>query len=170
MSWTDERVELLTKLWAEGLSASQIATELGGVTRNAVIGKVHRLGLSGRGKAPAQAKPRRAARQTRAPRRTVVQASVGNAALQQVFEEDADPVQLPQVRPTSMDSMVIPMEQRRSILTLSEVTCKWPVGDPGSEGFYFCGAKCDAGTPYCEAHARVAYQPASDRRRGGKSR
>ena len=52
MSWTEERVELLKKLWADGLSASQIAAELGGITRNAVIGKVHRLGLSGRAKSP----------------------------------------------------------------------------------------------------------------------
>src|SRR5674476_385108 len=58
MSWTDERVALLTKLWADGLSASQIAAELGGVTRNAVIGKVHRLGLSGRAKSPSSASPR----------------------------------------------------------------------------------------------------------------
>ena len=55
MSWTDDRVELLKKLWADGLSASQIAAELGGITRNAVIGKVHRLGLSGRAKSPAPA-------------------------------------------------------------------------------------------------------------------
>ena len=58
MSWTDERVELLKKLWADGLSASQIAAELGGITRNAVIGKVHRLGLSGRAKSPSSAAPR----------------------------------------------------------------------------------------------------------------
>ena len=169
MSWTEERVELLTKLWSEGLSASQIATELGGVTRNAVIGKVHRLGLSGRGKAPAQTKPRRS-RQTRAPRRTVVQSTVGNVALKQVYEEEADIETLPQVRQVSLETIVIPIEQRRSILTLNEQTCKWPIGDPGSDDFYFCGASCDTGSPYCEAHARIAYQPASDRRRDRKDR
>ena len=58
MGWTDERVELLKKLWADGLSASQIAAELGGITRNAVIGKVHRLGLSGRAKSPSSSAPR----------------------------------------------------------------------------------------------------------------
>ena len=57
MSWTDERVELLKKLWSDGLSASQIAAELGGITRNAVIGKVHRLGLSGRAKSSSSASP-----------------------------------------------------------------------------------------------------------------
>ena len=58
MTWTDERVETLKKLWTDGLSASQIAAELGGITRNAVIGKVHRLGLSGRAKSPSSAAPR----------------------------------------------------------------------------------------------------------------
>src|SRR5258707_1053279 len=65
MMWTDERVELLKKLWTDGLSASQIAAELGGITRNAVIGKVHRLGLSGRAKSPTSAAPR--PRKPRAP-------------------------------------------------------------------------------------------------------
>src|ERR1043165_8904037 len=59
ITWTDDRVELLKRLWADGLSASQIAGELGGITRNAVIGKVHRLGLSGRAKAPSSPRPRR---------------------------------------------------------------------------------------------------------------
>ena len=62
MSWTDERVELLKKLWSDGLSASQIAAELGGITRNAVIGKVHRLGLSGRAKSPSSSRRGRASR------------------------------------------------------------------------------------------------------------
>jgi GcrA cell cycle regulator len=66
MTWTDERVETLKRLWTDGLSASQIAAELGGITRNAVIGKVHRLGLSGRAKSPSSAAPR--ARQGRPPR------------------------------------------------------------------------------------------------------
>ena len=64
-TWTDDRVELLKKLWGDGLSASQIAGELGGITRNAVIGKVHRLGLSGRAKAPSSSVPRQ--RKPRAP-------------------------------------------------------------------------------------------------------
>ena len=83
MNWTDERVELLKKLWSEGLSASAIAAELGGVTRNAVIGKVHRLGLSGRAKAPSQ-QPQRRAKPTRAPSHPMRSASTfvrGNVAL-----------------------------------------------------------------------------------------
>jgi hypothetical protein len=82
MSWNDERVELLKKLWTDGLSASQIAGELGGVTRNAVIGKVHRLGLSGRAKAPSVSAPRVRKAVPRAPARPVSMPQMrGNTAL-----------------------------------------------------------------------------------------
>ena len=157
MSWTDERVELLKKLWADGLSASQIAGELGGITRNAVIGKVHRLGLSGRAKSPSSSAPR-----VRKPRSHMLRVSRpamrGNTALALAYEMDADldlePVQL-----------VIPVEQRRNLLELNEETCRWPVGDPATPEFYFCGGKSITGLPYCASHSRVAYQPAADRRR-----
>src|SRR5436309_13039421 len=86
MNWTDERVEMLKKLWADGLSASQIAAELGGITRNAVIGKVHRLGLSGRAKSPSSAAPR--PRKPRAhPHMLRVRSSMrGNTALAHAFD------------------------------------------------------------------------------------
>src|SRR5580700_2309548 len=102
MSWTDERVELLKKLWSDGLSASQIAAELGGITRNAVIGKVHRLGLSGRAKSTSTGAPR--------PRKA---------------------------RSPSM------MRIGRASIRGNTVTA----------------------LPYCAYHSRVAYQPATDRRR-----
>src|ERR1044072_9711300 len=82
MGWTEERVEMLKKLWSDGLSPSQIAAELGGITRNAVIGKVHRLGLSGRAKAPSSAAPRQ--RKPRAPThvfRTMRATMRGNTAI-----------------------------------------------------------------------------------------
>ena len=89
MNWTDERVELLKKLWADGLSASQIAAELGGITRNAVIGKVHRLGLSGRAKSPSSASPRpRKPRQTHMMR--VRPQMRGNTALAHAYAYDTD--------------------------------------------------------------------------------
>src|ERR1700741_3654370 len=92
MSWTDERVELLKKLWSDGLSASQIAAELGGITRNAVIGKVHRLGLSGRAKSPSSAAPRpRKARAHPHMLRVSRPAIRGNTALAQAFEYDIEP-------------------------------------------------------------------------------
>jgi len=158
MSWTDERVELLKKLWSDGLSASQIAGELGGITRNAVIGKVHRLGLSGRAKstsagAPRPRKPRSAAHMLRIGRAAIR----GNTALAHAYEvEEAEPQQI---------DNIIPIGQRRTLLELNEQTCRWPVGDPGSGDFFFCGGNTAAGLPYCAYHARVAYQPPSDRRR-----
>src|SRR5665213_2891489 len=146
MGWTDERVELLKKLWMEGFSASQIAAELGdGVTRNAVIGKVHRLKLSGRAK-PASAAPRaRTAPRSGAP-------MIGATALK--ISED---LQVEAYVPPQVQELFIPVEQRLSLLQLSEQTCKWPIGDPLLPEFYFCGQHSEDGKPYCDFHSRRAY-------------
>ena len=158
MSWTDERVETLKKLWAEGHSASQIAAELGGVTRNAVIGKVHRLGLAGRAKSPSSAaprprKPRAASHMMRVPRTSMR----GNTALAHAYDLDIEP------EPELIDN-VIPLGQRRSLLELTEETCRWPIGDPGTPDFFFCGGPTITSLPYCAYHSRVAYQPTNLRR------
>lgn len=159
MGWTDERVELLKKLWADGLSASQIAAELGGISRNAVIGKVHRLGLSGRAKSPSSAAPRpRKARSSGQMLRVSRPAMRGNTAL--AFEYEAEP---------EPELVEIPIEQRKTLLQLNEHTCRWPVGDPGSGDFYFCGGETASELPYCAYHSRIAYQPPSDRRRDKRS-
>ncbi|MGL4263736.1 MAG: GcrA family cell cycle regulator [Afipia sp.] len=159
ISWTDDRVEQLKKLWEAGLSASQIAAELGTITRNAVIGKVHRLGLSGRAKSPSSAAPRqRKVRPAQHMMRISRPVSRGNTALAHAFEVEAEP------DPIAYDN-VVPMSQRLSLLELNESTCHWPVGDPGSADFFFCGGKALTSLPYCAHHSRVAYQPASDRRR-----
>ncbi|MFK8253675.1 GcrA family cell cycle regulator [Ancylobacter terrae] len=169
MNWTDERVELLKKLWSEGLSASQIAAELGGITRNAVIGKVHRLGLSGRAKTVAVATPPRARKPrpagTPAPAapamrtRPMVQGNTALAASLQPMVE-IEPEDLP-----NPVAQVIPLAERCTILDLTEFTCRWPVGDPGTDNFYYCGSRSKTGLPYCAYHARIAYQPVQDRRR-----
>ena len=159
MSWTDERVELLKKLWSDGLSASQIAAELGGITRNAVIGKVHRLGLSGRAKSPSSTAPRqRKARAHPHMMRVARPAMRGNTALAQAYDYEVE------AEPELIDN-VIPIGQRRNILELTEETCRWPIGDPGQADFFFCGGRTITTLPYCAFHSRVAYQPASDRRR-----
>ena len=159
MSWTDERVELLKKLWSDGLSASQIAAELGGITRNAVIGKVHRLGLAGRAKSPGTAAPRtRKARATSPMLRISRPAVRGNTALAQLYETELDP------QPDLADN-VIPLGQRRTLLELTEETCRWPIGDPGTPEFFFCGGQTITSLPYCAHHSRIAYQPANLRRR-----
>ena len=158
MSWTDERVETLKKLWADGLSASQIAAELGGITRNAVIGKVHRLGLSGRAKSPSSAAPRPRKPRAGSHMLRVSRSSMrGNTALAHAYELDIEP------EPQLIDN-VIPLGQRRSLLELTEETCRWPIGDPGTADFFFCGGPAITSLPYCAYHSRVAYQPANARR------
>ena len=159
MSWTDERVELLKKLWSDGLSASQIAAELGSVTRNAVIGKVHRLGLSGRAKSPSSSAPRQ--RKPRAPSHVmrVSRPSMrGNTALAHAYDYDLEP------EPELIEN-VIPIGQRRTLLELTEATCRWPIGDPGTPEFFFCGGNTLTGLPYCAYHSRIAFQPPGERRR-----
>ena len=179
MSWTDERVETLKKMWGEGQSASQIAKELGGVTRNAVIGKVHRLGLSNRTGGATSAKPAakdkaasKAAPKTRdkaetaAPetppkpvvhiRRQIIPA--GQPLPPQPSANEISPEALASVREVEKKAKKI------SLMELTERTCKWPIGDPATDEFWFCGLAVKAGKPYCEAHVGVAFQPMSSRR------
>ncbi|TJZ81042.1 GcrA family cell cycle regulator [Paracoccus hibiscisoli] len=203
MSWTDDRVETLKRMWSEGQSASAIAKELGGVTRNAVIGKVHRLGLSNRNDeaeaapapapepAPAPApevKPAAAVRPAPAPAAPPRPEPVAAAPAQP--EPEAEPATQPafvpvprrpivpagqplppqpsanEISPEALAS-VREVEKRAKKLTLMELTertCKWPIGDPATEKFWFCGLPSVAGKPYCEAHVGVAFQPMSSRR------
>ena len=172
MSWTDERVETLKKMWAEGQSASQIAKELGGVTRNAVIGKVHRLGLSNRAgssapapeKKPAKPAPKKAAAKpaekvvevTVAPRKPIVPA--GQPLPPQPSANEISPEALATVREVEKGA------KRINLMELTERTCKWPIGDPATDDFWFCGLAVQQGKPYCEAHVGVAFQPMSNRR------
>ncbi|MBB4567411.1 GcrA family cell cycle regulator [Rhizobium leucaenae] len=171
MNWTDERVEKLKKLWSEGLSASQIAAQLGGVSRNAVIGKVHRLSLPGRAKAGGAATAARAPkRNTSAPRapnyasrvatRTVARQQ-GATMLKE--EVEIDTVHEIEYRPAA--NVVVPISRRLGLTELTERTCKWPVGDPLKDDFHFCGNDSPDSSPYCTYHQRLAYQPAHDRRR-----
>lgn len=155
MGWTEERVALLKKLWAEGLSASQIAKQLTGVTRNAVIGKVHRLGLAGRATPSRPAK-----RPVRINRPRVVGAATATTGARtrqppQPYIEPEKPV----LEPAVFDDGSI-----ATVLTLNDRMCKWPIGDPQDETFAFCGRNACSG-PYCAEHARHAYQPATKRNR-----
>jgi len=171
MSWTDERVELLRQLWLDGRSASQISAQLGlGVTRNAVIGKVHRLGLSGRTKSSAPAAPR--VRQRTAPlhRPSVVHRSsgVGRGVGHAVRGNTAlalDTEHLMDMEPVAFDDVVVPISLRVSIVELKESMCRWPLGDPTSPEFRYCGSQSAGPGPYCMPHGKMAYQPAQDRRR-----
>lgn len=159
MAWTEDRVEILTKLWAEGLSASQIAKELGEVTRNAVIGKVHRLGLSGR------AKP---SNPTKKPTRKATAARTRAARLPSAPRKQRSTISVPPP-PPPIEAKPMANGKYATILTIRDHMCKWPIGDPSTSEFRFCGRKTeDKDEPYCTAHSRVAYQPS--RRRGGSVR
>lgn len=169
MNWTDERVEMLRKLWSEGLSASQIAAQLGGVSRNAVIGKVHRLKLSARGRATAAPARQKKTAQGSSGAKVAARAAptrpmtmtIGATALQAQF--DAEPVARQVLRPVA--NVVVPISRRLQLIQLTERTCKWPNGDPLTEDFNFCGNDSAETGPYCSYHARIAFQPPSERRR-----
>jgi GcrA cell cycle regulator len=184
MSWTDDRVEILKKMWGEGQSASQIAKELGGVTRNAVIGKVHRLGLSNRagsgGNAKAEAKAKPAAK-TEAKPKAATKPETATEAEPEAEYKPVLPVRkqiipagqpLPpqpsanEISPEALAkvSEIEKKAKRLTLMELTERTCKWPVGDPATDDFWFCGLPVKTGKPYCEAHVGVAFQPMSARR------
>src|SRR5690606_30050808 len=169
MNWTDEHVELLKKLWCEGLSAIQIAAQLVGVSRNAVIVKMHSLNLSDRGKtttaAPRSKKvntvaaaPRPAAQHstgvhTTTMRTATVTKTVGATALQVDYAVDV--VAETVVKPAS--DVVVPISRRLSLLQLSERTCKWPIGDPLNVDVHFWCHEFGESRPYFCFHSRVAF-------------
>ncbi|MEM7527669.1 MAG: GcrA family cell cycle regulator [Pseudomonadota bacterium] len=189
MSWTDERVERLKELWSEGMSASKIAKELGGVTRNAVIGKVHRLGLSNRtagGGAEAATEPAAEpapAQPVPEPKPEVAKAEPEPAPAPAPAPVRREPVirDASQPRPPGLPTPeeesaratlaeIEKMARRLSLLELTERTCKWPIGDPTEDNFHFCGLPALPGKPYCEHHVLVAYQPMSTRRDRARAR
>ncbi len=162
MAWTEERVSELKKLWAEGHSASQIAKQLGGVTRNAVIGKVHRLGLSGRATPSRPVKrPPRLARpkpQVTTARTTTTTPKTNDAPIQTPVRTPAKPAVNVQPKRLGNGDMV-------TVMTVKDTMCKWPIGDPADPNFGFCGHKTDGSSPYCTEHARMAFQPNKKRER-----
>lgn len=202
MSWDDARVEALKKMWESGMSASEIAKELGNVTRNAVIGKVHRLGLKSRvsgGKAaekeakptPKPATSNAASEKKPAPKKKApspqVETKAPETELKAREDKPAPKRPMPLSRPVIIDaSKPLPPQpstdeiseetlekvaevekntKRLTLLQLTERTCKWPIGDPATDDFWFCGHPSQAGKPYCEAHVELAFQAVLPRRR-----
>ena len=187
MAWTDDRVEKLKTMWTEGMSASQIAKELGGVTRNAVIGKVHRLGLSSRnqGKATEASEPAAKVEEPPAapePASPPEQAKASGPVEAAVEEDDGTSGDLPSTVIGPEDLAALPSEnqvdiaeidrgaRKLSLMELTERTCKWPIGDPSRGEFYFCGHPVVPGKPYCKGHTAAAYQPMSSRRDRDRAR
>lgn len=134
MSWTDDRIEQLKSLWTDGLSASHIAKVMGGISRNAVIGKVHRLGLAGRASAPRGERIR-------------------------LPSKHSSRVHIPEPPIIEEDPVVLDDGSFATVLTINDRMCRWPIGDPAENEFHFCGRNPRSGSPYCEAHSRKAYQP-----------
>jgi len=150
-TWNPERIEQLRNFVVAGLTCSQIAAEIG-VTRNAVIGKIHRLGLgSGRPeRASARDCPPRSRRSPFSPQRQLLRLLHADAA------GAADGI--------TSEAIPIDSAQRCSLLELARDKCRWPISDPGAADFGFCGNAAAAGFSYCAGHARMAYRPPARRR------
>jgi len=194
MAWTDERIALLKQYWEDGRSASQIAELLGeGLSRNAVIGKAHRLGLASRPSPLKLGEPKSAGAKP-APRKTESKAAPKPAAVAPAVEptttaarppaEEPAVVVAPAARPAPVAEAPMPIAPSRAqqpvrakgakvtLLDLNDRICKWPIGHPDEPGFHFCGKPVNAGFPYCQEHCLIAYQAQMPRRDrpGGPSR
>ena len=139
MSWTDEKVENLKELWTKGHTASQIAAALGDTTRNAVIGKAHRLNLEAR--APSKHSGASVSRENKQIRRGPAPTSRKAKFQSILLDKNFEP------------------ENPKSLEELTDTTCKWPIGHPNEEKFYFCGRKPEGEFPYCKLHVLYAFQP-----------
>ena len=193
MAWDDERVAILKKMWLEGNSASEIAKELGNITRNAVIGKVHRLGLSNREtnisktraaatkgiKSVKRGRPPKIDKEPKKRGRPEKPKDARNFS-EKVDNENKSVASLPQSNfssnsklevvsdlseETLKNLLKVEMKSRKiSLIELTERTCKWPIGDPATDKFWFCGHESEPGKPYCKTHISIAFQPITQRR------
>ena len=193
MAWSDERVAVLKKMWLEGNSASEIAKELGNITRNAVIGKVHRLGLSNRDTNVSKAgvtaeKSIKGLKRGRPPKINKEPTKRGRP--QKITQpKDLNDTTLERGKPISKsgttersndsrlevvsdlseetlkDLLKVELKSKKiSLMDLTERTCKWPIGDPATDEFWFCGHEAEPGKPYCQTHISIAFQPITQRR------
>ena len=154
--WTGERVTLLKEYWADGLTGWQIAKKIGGFEhckdggRGSVLAKVRKLGLENRRSAGncGSRRPRKQPKRTR--RNSGILSVRGNA----VLDLFADMAYTPPA-----EELVIPLKERKTVDTLTETSCRWPIGDVRQSDFHFCGRQKMTSLPYCEFHARRAYVP-----------
>jgi GcrA cell cycle regulator len=158
--WTEKRLETLQTMWGEGNSASQIANRLGGVTRNAVIGKVRRLGL-----APRKTTSRKQGQRAGAEGAPVAGGGVVRAPIQYELPFLSMPTAKQPKAPAPAVETTSPAPLRGNVLDLKECMCRWPIGDPRSADFHFCARQKAGGSSYCEHHSRIAFQP-TERKQG----
>ena len=202
MAWTEERVKKLTLLWKSGNSASKIAAELGeGVSRNAVIGKIHRLGLSERGSGLSAKGTKKSSKQLsdnittadkssidlklnpnleksskrkgkKRGRKPSIKKLINNENISDSISKVNDnflsesgelEVDIDQITLANMIK-IEKNAKKLSLLELTEKTCKWPIGDPATSEFWFCGHPSEQGKPYCETHVSIAFQAVTTRR------
>ena len=160
--WSWERIEKLKRLWAEGWTASGIASRFGDVTRSAVLGKVHRLGLSSR---VASVHPKRPKRKHIAVIGGAI-AKVKDARKRRKRHNDGDirPPILPEsIQPRTFDDIKEPISLNVPLIELTSDSCRWPNAEFESS-FLFCGHVAKVGSVYCPYHSRVCYQPPQPRR------
>lgn len=157
--WTAEQDALLRKLWADpDMSTTRIASEMGFASRNKVIGRANRIGLEKRKPANRHTFKHKGGEQT-----GLVQRLNSGKPLRRQFSVKIDHSKsAPRTPPPRFDfaDTDIPSAQRRDISSLTNTTCRWPIGDPGTPDFFFCGhasANMDGGEPYCSAHANRAF-------------
>lgn len=150
MAWTDDRVAMLRELWTKGLSASQIAVQLGGVSRNAVIGKAHRLGLESRPSPIRGGGGGSRSRRNRAISRAIeARALRGTMADEEIGGEPVVPRNGEKITERPLAPPARPISDVKD--------CLWPIGDPGEASFGFCGEETSPGRPYCATHCAAAY-------------
>jgi len=165
MDWSTEAIDRLRALWAEGHSTAEIGRRMG-ISKNAVVGKAHRLNLSARpspirretGGQPAVAAPRTP--RTPAPRNTLPQAAMPAPPAIMAAPAPAKPVAVVQVHAAG----AAPSTVRAFPRFASKRNCCWPIGEPGTPEFRFCASDASNGKPYCTEHAAIAYVKARDRR------
>ena len=193
MAWSDERVAILKKMWLEGNSASEIAKELGNITRNAVIGKVHRLGLSNRDTNVSKSGSSsntitKSVKRGRPPKTNTETKKRGRPRNLKDARDFPEPMNGKDKSTSSLGNTKIPNDnnlkvvsdlsdetlknllklesksKKISLMELTERTCKWPIGDPSTDSFWFCGHESEPGKPYCKTHISIAFQPMTQRR------
>lgn len=172
MAWTDEMVEELRRMWKEGLTTGEIGKRLN-VSKNSIVGKVHRLGLSGRPSpikkksdaaapapktekketpAPQQSAPLKTAKKETSKAKAPAAAPVSTPAPTETVK--SEPANAPRFQPKECSA---PRGNKVTLTDLDNHTCRWPLGDPKDDNFRFCGKKVRIGQTYCEEHSQVAY-------------